>query len=104
MKDGMYLLLACRHLSISEEQVMSWRVYADHIALIVWPGPKHKIPLAELVRWDTPDATSAAAVLAEQHDLDLHGIVGSGSGGRILLRDVEKMIGPAPEDAGQEGE
>ena len=40
-----------------------------------------------------PQATSAARKRADELGLDLSGIDGTGSGGRILVRDVEKAAG-----------
>lgn len=39
-----------------------------------------------------PDATEAAIKLAEEHDIDLAGVSGSGADGRILKSDIEKLI------------
>jgi len=53
LHDEEYLELACEHLGIEVGDVMSACVYRDprghidgaHIALVVRPGPKHKVPL-----------------------------------------------------------
>jgi len=39
-----------------------------------------------------PDATDTARALAEQHEVDLAEVVGSGKGGRILKKDVEAVV------------
>lgn len=38
------------------------------------------------------DITDSARELAEEHGIDLSGITGSGSGGRIIKRDVDEYI------------
>jgi hypothetical protein len=106
MRDKMILHLACQHLSITEERVMSWRVYDNHIALVIWPGPKHKILLSELREADTPkrrerpipvhvlpSMTVAARELAHRHGLDVSGTIGTGKNGRILKRDQQIIDG-----------
>lgn len=40
----------------------------------------------------SPDATEAAIKLAEEHDIDLAEVSGSGTDGRILKSDIEKLI------------
>lgn len=42
---------------------------------------------------ESSDATGAAVELAAEHNLDLSDISGSGDGGRILVGDVEAVIG-----------
>ena len=39
-----------------------------------------------------PDATEVAIKLAEEHDIDLAEVSGSGADGRILKSDIEKLI------------
>ena len=110
------LQAACDFIGVEPEQVMSWRVYDTYIALVIWPGPKHKIPLEWL---DEPEsevkppfvqgrrtgqsgtvpkdtgpvvlATKAAARLAEERSIDLTHVRGSGKHGRILARDILEM-------------
>ena len=38
------------------------------------------------------DATDAARELAEEHGISLVDVEGTGAGGRIVLRDVEKLV------------
>lgn len=38
------------------------------------------------------DATDSATALAAEHGIDLASVVGTGSGGRIIKRDVEALI------------
>lgn len=40
----------------------------------------------------SPDATDAAAALADQEGIDLAGVTGTGSGGRITKGDVEAFL------------
>ena len=49
---------------------------------------------AEAIDEDTGvDVTPRALELAEEHGLDLADVQGSGAGGRILVKDVERLIG-----------
>ena len=48
MDEKAILKAACDLSGVSVRDVMSYKVYEDHIALVVYPGPKHKIPLADL--------------------------------------------------------
>lgn len=42
---------------------------------------------------ETPtNATPGAIKLADQHDIDLRGLVGTGKGGRVIVHDVRKLI------------
>jgi pyruvate/2-oxoglutarate dehydrogenase complex dihydrolipoamide acyltransferase (E2) component len=38
------------------------------------------------------DATETARILAEQHGIDLATVSGSGSGGRIIKSDIDKIL------------
>ena len=38
-----------------------------------------------------PEATPSALAYAQQHNIDLAGIQGTGAGGRIVLKDVEAL-------------
>jgi len=51
----------------------------------------------EILEGDWPDeesinATDSALAFAEEHDIDLMGVVGSGKDGRITLGDVKKLV------------
>jgi hypothetical protein len=52
MDDKKILAAACKAVDAKVEQVMSYRVYEDHIALVVDRGgdgcPKYTVPLSEL--------------------------------------------------------
>lgn len=72
-------------------EVLSWRLYPDRIAVVIYPGYKYVIGLDELNLPD-PEATSAAAALATEHNLNLTTIVGTGKDGRILVSDVQEAI------------
>jgi pyruvate/2-oxoglutarate dehydrogenase complex dihydrolipoamide acyltransferase (E2) component len=52
-------------------------------------GDKFEIVNEEL----TVNATDAAVELAQEHDIDLAEIEGSGTDGRVLKSDVEAVIG-----------
>lgn len=41
---------------------------------------------------DGVDATGSAIEYASEHNIDVTGLVGSGSGGRITLNDVRRMV------------
>jgi hypothetical protein len=43
-----WLALACTRLGTTKDKIMSHRITATEIVLVVWPGPKYTIPLAEL--------------------------------------------------------
>jgi len=94
-----YLQRACALLGENVTDVVSHRVYADHIALVVDHGikgsPKHIVLLTDLPepQAPVPDATDSARALAERHDLDLREIAGTGAEGRILVRDVRAVMG-----------
>jgi len=70
-------------------QVLSHRVYDDHIAVVIEPGYKYVIGLDEL-HLSEPEATPAAARLATDHNLNLTTIVGTGKNGRITVPDVQE--------------
>lgn len=38
------------------------------------------------------DATDAAVQLAEEHGIDLTEVEGTGSGGRVILADIQKLV------------
>src|SRR5688572_7133196 len=44
---------------------------------------------------DAPRATPTAKRMAKDHDVDLAGVPGSGSAGRVTKQDVEKAMKPA---------
>jgi len=45
------------------------------------------------------DITDGALALAEENGIDLDGIVGTGSGGRIIVKDVRALVAAAAEDS-----
>ena len=45
------------------------------------------------------DATDGALALAEENDIDLEGVVGTGAGGRIVVDDVRSLLATEPETA-----
>jgi len=103
MNDEM-LERVCAHLNEDPENVTSYRVYGDRVVLVVDHGihgpHKYSVPLGELsdIVEDVPeeeavDATDAARKLAEEYNLDLRTISGSGKDGRILIRDVRDALG-----------
>jgi 2-oxoglutarate dehydrogenase E2 component (dihydrolipoamide succinyltransferase) len=51
-------------------------------------------PAADSAR--SPRATPTARKAAEEHDVDLARVRGSGEGGRVMRRDVEQAASPAP--------
>ena len=66
-----------------------------------------KKPLAMRVEADAAeeiDATPTAVKLADEEDIDLALIEGTGDSGRILKSDVEDFIKAQPEAAGDESE
>jgi len=42
------------------------------------------------------DATDAAVELAEEHNIDLEAVEGTGEDGRIVVDDVRALIPPSP--------
>lgn len=48
---------------------------------------------------DLGGVTEAAADLADERGVDLHGVVGSGVNGQILKSDVEQLISEDTEEA-----
>jgi len=112
MDEKRILELACARLGVDVAEVLTYRVYEDHIAMVVNPGPKYKVPLSELhepepeipdeaenvfdesepVPPSEVDATDSARALAEEQGVDLDTIQGTGSGGRIIKRDVEAVL------------
>lgn len=106
MDEKRILELACAHLGVDVDEVLTYRVYEDHIAMVVNPGPKYTVPLNELHEPEIPDeaeeifdesepeidATDSARALAEERGIDLAAIQGTGSGGRIIKRDVEAAL------------
>lgn len=48
------------------------------------------------VRRPEPDATEAAVDLAEEHEIDLSKVTGSGKDGRIVVRDVRELLDAQP--------
>jgi len=121
------LQAACVHLGITVDQVLSHRVYEDRIALVVDRGikgcPKCVVGLAELGRSasclaiaeETPAmaseaaasrddgssasclVTEAARTMARQSRIELLMVEGTGAGGRITKRDVERAIAARKE-------
>ena len=99
-----YLKRACAALDEDPAAVLSYRVYAERIALVVDHGirgcPKFSVPLSALPAPDpqpdvpdpVPDATDAARDLAAVRGLDLRTLKGTGAGGRILKADVEAVL------------
>ena len=47
---------------------------------------------------DEVDATDAALKLAQENDIDLAQIEGTGSGGRVILSDVQSYLEEQQED------
>jgi len=98
-----YLQRACRLLGENAADVMSYRVYADRIALVVdrgiKGGPKFTVLLTDLPEplpepdVPQPNATDAARALAADRGLDLRSIAGTGAGERVLVRDVRAVMG-----------
>ena len=122
------LQAACAHLGITVDQVLSHRVYPDRIALVVDRGikgcPKYVVGLAELeseeetsyphatagqvlpldnttaapVVITDPPATEMARKMAKQSRVELVMVEGTGAGGRITKRDVERAIAAKKEE------
>ena len=105
--------LACAALGLDAGRVVSSRVYPDRVGLVVDNGiagcPKYSVPLSDLVQpepepeqapkpkpWTPgrfapqPNATAAAIREAGERGLDLFGIKGTGTDGRITLGDVKR--------------
>ena len=121
------LQAACAHLGITVEQVLSHRVYEDGIALVVDRGikgcPKYMVAMASLesdketsyphatagqvlpldnttaapVVITDPPATEMARTMARQSRIELVMVEGTGAGGRITKRDVERAIAARKE-------
>ncbi len=98
---------AARHVGAQPGQVMSGRVYADHVAIVIdWGikgGKKYLVPLVDLcppepttkrepLNRDALACTAAAARLAQQHNINISTITGTGKGGRITVSDVRETI------------
>ena len=88
-------------LGIDEAQVKNhWRRGGSIVILATNPRQRHQVSLASLPEAEEPaaeiepepapeiDATAAAIALADERGIDLADVVGSGKGGRILVRDV----------------
>ena len=101
MQEKQILAAACARVNCTLGQVLAYHIYEDRITLVVdrgiAGGPKYTVPLAELEeRQSKPpevevevDATPSARRLAEELDVELAMVTGSGGRGRILKRDVE---------------
>lgn len=95
MRD--YVEIACDLMDLDEGDVLSSKVYEDHLAFVVRQGQKYIIPLDELQPEDVePEreivATTEAMAYAKAHGVDLMTVEGTGSNGRILVRDVRKAV------------
>jgi 2-oxoglutarate dehydrogenase E2 component (dihydrolipoamide succinyltransferase) len=58
-------------------------------------APQASAPAAPAAATDSPRATPTARRMAKDHDVDLAGVQGSGSAGRVTKQDVAKAMKPA---------
>ena len=108
MDDKQILDAACKVVGCDVEDVLKYAVLEDEDAakLIVNRGikgcPEYHIPLGKLLG-DEPEeeaesaapavnATKNAIALAQEFGVDLSTVVGSSTGGRIMLRDGRHKI------------
>ena len=96
-----YRELLCRHLGITDEQIMSMVEYEDHVACVinygVAGGKKFLVPYDDLPASDNIDATSAARQLSIDNEIALILVRGTGKDGRITKADVERFMEQGPE-------
>ena len=94
---------AARYVGAEPDQVMSGRVYADRVAIVIdWGikgGKKYLVPRSELEQSPPPDITAAAARLARRHGIDAITITGTGRNGRITVTDVRETIHATESDS-----
>ena len=62
------------------------------------PGGDSPTPPGAPSQEEPLDATDAAVALAEEHDIDLSLISGTGKEGRILLSDVREALGEEEDE------
>lgn len=77
--------------------VLSWRVYEDRVAIVVESGHKYVVPIADIVApgplvFDELLYTRQAYRLAVANDIDPRYLVGTGTSGRVTVRDVRRMM------------
>jgi hypothetical protein len=63
MTDQQALERGCARLGITPDKVMAWAVRDGNLIMVVWPGPKHIIPLAELPEPQAPELPAPSLVV-----------------------------------------
>lgn len=63
--------------------------------VMVVPLPPEYDEEAEVLEYHDPDVTEAAHDLAKEYDIDVSTIVGTGTGARVIKRDVQDVIDEA---------